>query len=53
MKFLKDITEQVWTLVGLVIGYIVLEGTAKELTGYLILAALTIWVATFWLRNRE
>lgn len=40
MKFLialaKDILEQAWTLLGMVIAWLVLEGSAKELTGNLI-----------------
>lgn len=54
MKFitalLKDLLEQAWTLVALIIGYIVLEGSARELTGYLILGTLVVWIATFPLR---
>lgn len=58
MKFmkalLKDLLDQAWTLVALVIGYIVLEGSARVLTGYLILGTLTVWVLTFPLRyDRE
>ena len=41
MKFIKalfkDLIDQAWTLVALCIGYIVLEGSARELTGWLIL----------------
>jgi hypothetical protein len=54
MKFLKallkDLLDQAWTLVALVIGFIVLEGTARTLTGYLILGTLVVWVLTFPLR---
>lgn len=57
MKFLKelliDLFEQAWTLVALAIGYIVLEGSARTLTGYLILATLLVWVATFPLRRQK
>ena len=58
MKFLKallkDLLDQAWTLVALAIGYIVLEGTARTLTGWLILGTLTVWVLTFPLRyDRE
>ena len=55
MKFLKelakDLIDQAWTLVALIIGFIVLEGSAKTLTGYLILATLAVWVLTFPLRR--
>jgi len=47
---LKDLLDQAWTLVALAIGYIVLEGTARTLTGWLILGTLAIWVLTFPLR---
>ncbi len=58
MKFVKalfkDLLDQVWTLVALVIGYVVLEGTARTLTGWLILGTLLVWVITFPLRyDRE
>jgi hypothetical protein len=54
MKFLKallkDLLDQAWTLVALVIGYIVLEGSARTLTGWLILGTLLVWVITFPMR---
>lgn len=54
MKFLKalfrDLIDQAWTLVALVIGYIVLEGSARELTGWLILGTLAVWILTFPMR---
>jgi hypothetical protein len=50
----KDLLDQVWTLVALVIGYVVLDGSARVLTGWLILGTLTVWVLTFPLRyDRE
>lgn len=58
MKFVKalfkDLLDQVWTLVALVIGYVVLDGSARVLTGWLILGTLAVWVITFPLRyDRE
>jgi hypothetical protein len=47
---LKDLLDQVWTLVALAIGYIVLDGTARTLTGWLIIGTLTVWILTFPLR---
>jgi hypothetical protein len=49
----KDLIDQAWTLVALAIGYIVLEGSARELTGWLILGTLTVWVITFPLRYEK
>lgn len=57
MKFLKelliDLFEQAWTLVALAIGYIVLEGSARTLTGYLIVSTVTVWILTFPLRRQK
>lgn len=46
----KDIIDQLWTLVALIIGWLVLEGTAKSITATLILGTLLVWVVTFPLR---
>jgi hypothetical protein len=48
---LKDIIEQAWTLLGMAVAWLVLEGSAKELTGTLILVTLSIWVLTYPLRR--
>jgi hypothetical protein len=48
---LKDIIEQAWTLLGMAVAWLVLEGSAKALTGNLILITLTIWVLTYPLRR--
>jgi hypothetical protein len=57
MKFLKDLfkdlIDQVWTLLGLAIAYLVLEGSARSLTGNLILITLGIWLITFPLRRNK
>lgn len=50
---LKDIVEQAWTLLGMAVAWLVLEGSAKELTGNLIFITLGVWVVTYPLRNRE
>jgi hypothetical protein len=51
VKFLtalvKDIIDQAWTLLGMVVAWLVLEGSAKELTGNLILITLLVWIVTF------
>lgn len=49
-ELFKDIVDQAWTLVALIIGWLVLEGSAKEITGNLILITLAVWVITFPLR---
>ena len=49
----KDIIDQAWTLLGMAVAWLVLEGSAKELTGNLILITLGIWVVTFPLRYEK
>jgi hypothetical protein len=48
---LKDIIEQSWTLLGMAVAWLVLEGSAKDLTGTLILVTLSVWVLTYPLRR--
>jgi len=50
-ELIKDMIEQSWTLLGMAIAWLVLEGTAKELTGNLILVTFAVWIVTFRLRN--
>ena len=52
-SLVKDIIDQAWTLLGMVVAWLVLEGSAKELTGNLILITLAIWVLTFPLRYEK
>ena len=49
-ELFKDIVDQAWTLVALIIGWLVLEGSAKDITGNLIMITLAVWVVTFPLR---
>lgn len=55
MKFLKelfrDLVDQAWTLLGMVVAWLVLEGTARDVTGMLILVTLAVWILTFRIRN--
>ena len=50
-QIIKDLIDQSWTLLGMVVAWLVLEGTAKDLTGNLILVTLAVWIVTFRLRN--
>lgn len=49
----KDIIDQAWTLLGMAVAWLVLEGSAKDLTGNLIVITLTIWIITFPLRYEK
>jgi hypothetical protein len=43
----KDVIEQSWTLLGMAVAWLVLEGSAKDLTGNLITLTLLLWIVTF------
>ena len=51
LELIKDIIDQSWTLLGMAVAWLVLEGSAKELTGTLILVTLAIWIITFPMRR--
>ena len=53
IKLLKDMVDQLWTLLGMFIAWVVLDGSAKTIVGYAILATLIAWAITYPLRNRE
>lgn len=50
---LKDIIDQAWTLLGMVVAWLVLEGSARDTVGMLIWVTLAIWVITFPLRYEK
>lgn len=47
----RDIIDQAWTLLGMVVAWLVLEGSARDVVGNLIIITLFIWVITYRLRN--
>ena len=49
--FFNDILGQLFTLLGMGVAWIVLEGSARTIVGYAILASMTVWFATYSLRN--
>lgn len=53
VALLKDIIDQAWTLLGMAVAWLVLEGSAKSLTGNLIMITLAVWVLTFPLRYEK
>ena len=52
-KFFSDIVNQLWTLLGMFIAWVVLDGSAKTVVGYAIAASMVVWIITFKLRNTE
>lgn len=53
IALIKDVIDQAWTLLGMAVAWLVLEGSAKALTGNLILITLGIWIITFPLRYEK
>lgn len=51
VKLLKDMAEQLWTLLGMWIAWVVLDGSAKTVVGYAIVGTLIAWAVTYPLRN--
>jgi ABC-type uncharacterized transport system fused permease/ATPase subunit len=52
-KLLSDIANQLWTLLGMFIAWVVLDGSAKTIVGYAIVGTLVAWAITYPLRNRD
>lgn len=51
MKILKDMIDQLWTLLGMFIAWAVLDGSAKTIVGYAIVATFIAWAITYPIRN--
>jgi hypothetical protein len=49
----KDLIDQAWTLLGMTIAWLVLEGSARDLTGTLIILTLVVWIFTFPMRYEK
>jgi hypothetical protein len=52
-NFVNDILGQLWTLLGMFVAWIVLDGVAKGIVGYAILIALGVWILTYPLRRTK
>jgi hypothetical protein len=46
-----EILDQLWTIVALAVGWLVLEGSAKTMTANMVIGALIIWILTSRIRN--
>ena len=49
----KDMVDQAWTLLGMFIAWVVLDGSAKTIVGYGIIFTTFLWILTSPIRNRE
>ena len=52
-KFLNDMLGQAWTLLGMFVAWLVLEGSAKTVVGYAIIATTVVWIITYPLRKSD
>ena len=50
---LKDLLDQAWTLLGLALGWVLLEGSARDIVGKLIGITLLVWILTFPIRREK
>jgi hypothetical protein len=51
--YLREITGETWTFVGLLTAYFTLSGSAKQVTGLLILIGALVWLITLPLRQDD
>jgi ABC-type uncharacterized transport system fused permease/ATPase subunit len=52
-KIMQDMIDQLWTLLGMFIAWVVLDGSAKTIVGYAIICTLIAWAVTYPIRNRN
>jgi ABC-type uncharacterized transport system fused permease/ATPase subunit len=50
-KIFTDMVDQLWTLLGMFIAWVVLDGSAKTVVGYAIIGTLVAWAITYPIRN--
>lgn len=50
-NFFRDVLDQLWTLLGMFVAWIVLDGSAKDVVGLAIVWSAAVWVLTYRLRN--
>ena len=53
MKFFTDVLNQLWTILGMFIAWIVMEGSAKTVVGYAIITTFFLWVVTLPIRLKD
>jgi len=52
-KYVEAITADTYTYVGLMIAYFTLSGSAKKVTGLLIVVGVLVWLITLPLRDND
>ena len=53
MRILKDMADQLWTLLGMFIAWVVLDGSAKTIVGYAIVGTFFVWAISYPIRNKD
>jgi hypothetical protein len=51
--YMRELTAETYTFVGLLIAYFTLEGSAKKVTGIVTLLGFTVWFITLPLRDKN
>lgn len=49
--WIADFLNQMWTLLGMFVAWLVLEGSARTVVGYATVLSLVAWAVTYPLRN--
>lgn len=52
-NLLSDFFNQLWTLLGMFIAWVVLDGSAKVVVGWAIVATLVLWTITLSIREGD
>ena len=52
-NIVTDLIDQAWTLLGMFIAWVVLDGSAKKVVGYGIIWTTIVWILTSPIRHRE
>ena len=52
-KYVVAMSGEIWTYVGLLIAYFTLDGSAKQVTGFLIIGGFVIWLVTLPIRDTD
>jgi hypothetical protein len=51
--YLREITGETYTFVGLLIAYFTLDGSAKKITGLIIVVGALVWLVTLPIRQDD
>ena len=52
-NIINDLLDQAWTLLGMFIAWVVLDGSAKVVVGYGIFATTIIWILSSPIRHKD